>query len=401
MQYKKSKKICLVADKHMVFDDRMYWKQALSLKQAGYEVYCVEIGMNQSESISKEGIYTKQIRRKQYLPTLYLNYWAKRMPFLPTEYDDLVTYVKSIDPDLVMMVDLRLIRVLDRLKKNHPQAKFIYDVQEPRDNNLKDITFKDSSLPKFLTNRYADYIQQWEYRESKKFDYIFLVDDGLYHRFQKNVPNIPQEIIYNFTNQKNDRECLSIDERTYDTAYVGGITEIRGAKVALEALRILVNDRPNFKMLYLGRIYEDHFKNEIETFVKENDLEDNFIFKEHVPFDQVTTYLNQIKIGLNPLLDRKAHHEIIQIKLFEYMNFGIPIVTSNFGYMKQYTEDNGVGLTIPPNQPQALADAVLRLMNDRNLWKKFSENGEKAVDEKYSWQKMEAKMLTIFDQLLN
>src|SRR5690606_255524 len=116
-----------------------------------------------------------------------------------------------------------------------------------------------------------------------------------------------------------------------------------------------------------------------------NKLEKNIIIQDSVPYKEVSEYYNQIKIGLNPLLYAKAHLEIIQIKLFEYMNYGIPIITSNFGYMQKYVEENEVGISVLPDDENALAQAVVSLLTNRDLYEKFSQNGIRAVDEKFNW----------------
>ena len=125
------------------------------------------------------------------------------------------------------------------------------------------------------------------------------------------------------------------------------------------------------------------------------------ILKDFVPHQEVSDYFNQIKIGLNPLLFAKTHEEIIQIKLFEYMNFGIPIITSNFGYMKKYVLENNVGIAIEPNDEKLLANTILDLLNDRKAFDEFATNGIKAVDERYNWDIMEEMLLETYQFLLN
>mgnify|MGYP001115289856 FL=1 len=32
-------KVCFIADKHGLYDDRIYWKMAMSLQKKGFEIY--------------------------------------------------------------------------------------------------------------------------------------------------------------------------------------------------------------------------------------------------------------------------------------------------------------------------------------------------------------------------
>ena len=396
---KQQKTVCFLADQHVLYDDRIYWKQALSLVKAGYRVHYITIGDEEGRGTTNEGIHFLQLKRKKYVPTVVLNYLFKRIPFVPTEYDEAVAYCKQISVDVYHIHDPRINRIFKKLKAIHPKAKFIYDGREPIDKNLKDYRFKDSALPKSFTNRYADYIQQWEYNQVKNYDYIFTVDDGLYKRFKKNVPNVPIENIYNFTNLKHQRESLSYDDKDYDAAYVGGLSVIRGALVAVKATKYVVEQFPNYKLLLLGQIYDEQLQIDMDNFIAEHHLQEHIVLKPFVPHQEVSTYFNRIKIGLNPLLYAKSHEEIIQIKLFEYMNFGIPIITSDFGYMKQYVEENNVGVAIRPNDEKLLAYAIMDLLSHRAQFDLYAENGIKAVDEKYNWDLMEKKMIDIYENL--
>ncbi len=393
--------VCFIADRHDLYDDRIYWKQAISLANNGFEVHYITIGSETGNGTTKEGIHYLQLKRKAILGQKHLNYLYKLLPFVETEYHQALAYIKKINPKIIHIHDMRVNRIINELKDLKSRPILIYDAREPIDNNYKDYTFKTSKIPKILTNSYADYIQNWEYKKVRNYDYIFCVDDGLYKRFRENVQDVPAELIYNFTNQKKDRKNLSFNERIYDAAYVGGISEIRGAKVVLNCLLDIVKVKPNFKLLFLGKIFDAELQHYFNDFIKKNQLENNIVLKDFVPHQEVASYLNQIKIGLNPLMKIKAHEEIIQIKLFEYMNFGIPIVTSNFGFMQKYVEENDAGLCFETGNSKDLTIKILKILDDSTLWEKLSKNGINAVDTKYNWTKMEEKMIKIYTELLS
>ncbi|HLV24318.1 MAG TPA: glycosyltransferase [Moheibacter sp.] len=394
------KRICLLADRHSLYDDRGYWKISVSLKNNGFEVFMVIIGDKNGEGMTTEGIHFKCIKRKQYLGQRHFNYLLKKFLPIKTEYDEALEYCAKIKADIYQFEDLRLNRITKQLKNLPHKPKLVYDLREPRDNNLKDIQFKSSPLPKFLIDFYADSVQNWEYKMMKYFDFALAVDDGIYNRIRKNVPQIPVELIYNFTNLKSSRKNVPFEEKKYDAAYVGGVNKIRGGITAVKAAKIVSAQIPDFKLLLLGKIHEKDVRVEIEEFILKHELEKNIIIQDSVPYKEVPNYYNHIKIGLNPLFYAKAHLEIIQIKLFEYMNYGIPIITSNFGFMQKYVEENEVGLTVPPTDEKALAEAIISLLNNGDLYEKFSKNGIRAVDEKFNWDVMEEKLLKIYDSLL-
>ncbi|RMG89933.1 MAG: hypothetical protein D6706_20485, partial [Chloroflexi bacterium] len=62
---------------------------------------------------------------------------------------------------------------------------------------------------------------------------------------------------------------------------------------------------------------------------------------------------------------------------------------------------NGRDLYIVPPDPQVMAEAVLRLLEDESEWKRLAQNGRKFIQTHYNWQQtinhMEQFLRTITD----
>lgn len=391
-------------DRRGLYDDRAYWKQALSLKKNGAKIYYLVIDYNENETkrsgTTNEGIHFQIIRAKKYLENIVANYAAKKFLKLPNEFHLMMKEVEKIQPDLIQIVDLRVLRILKELKELESRPKIIYDIREPRDSNLVDIRLKNWKIPHKAKQKYAAYIQKWEYEQAGKCDFILGVDDGIAKRARKHLQGIPYETIYNFTDLAEKRENISLHDRKFDAAYIGGLSEIRGAKTVIEALKITVKFKPDIQFLLVGKSYDLHLEEWIENYVVENALQNNLTWIKGVDYQDISEWYNQIRIGLNPLHYAKAHEEIIQIKLFEYMNYGIPVITSDFGEMQRYITENQAGICIEPDNPEKLAAAVIHLLENPEEMKNYGQNGIAAVDNRYNWASMEKKYLKIVENLL-
>lgn len=64
-------------------------------------------------------------------------------------------------------------------------------------------------------------------------------------------------------------------------------------------------------------------------------------------------------------------------KVWEYMASGRPVVHAGEGEVLPLIEDNGIGLVVAPERPEALAEAIERLLGDRQL---ASDIGTRARD---------------------
>lgn len=87
-------------------------------------------------------------------------------------------------------------------------------------------------------------------------------------------------------------------------------------------------------------------------------------------------------------------------KFFEYMQFGIPIIASNFPVWRRLVEENGCGICVDPNDDEAIAAAVTRLRDDPELWQTMSRNGIQTVRQKFSWTSQAESLLSLYERLL-
>ena len=70
--------------------------------------------------------------------------------------------------------------------------------------------------------------------------------------------------------------------------------------------------------------------------------------------------------------------------LLEAMASGVPVVEPRRGALQEIVERTGGGLLVPPDEPDALADALWRLWNDRPLREQLGRRGQQGVREHYT-----------------
>lgn len=56
---KQGNTVCFLADKHGLYDDRIYWKMAVSLLKKGYKVHYLFIGDQEASGVTNEGVSIK------------------------------------------------------------------------------------------------------------------------------------------------------------------------------------------------------------------------------------------------------------------------------------------------------------------------------------------------------
>lgn len=85
-------------------------------------------------------------------------------------------------------------------------------------------------------------------------------------------------------------------------------------------------------------------------------------------------------------------YEPFGITPLEAMACGTPVIGSNVGGIKYSVEDSRTGFLVPPNDPEALAGKINRLLTDESLLKKMKFNAIKRVNTLFTWSNV-AKMV--------
>ncbi len=254
----------MIADTHGLYDDRIYWKEAVSLCRAGYEVHYILASDKNEKGITKEGIHYIKIERKLYSGNRYLNYLLKTI--LPGGlYNRMFKAALSVKADVYHLHDLKVNRFGLKLKRLAWKPKVIYDVHEPYPENIIDYN-ATSGIATPIKKLYAEYIRRWENRHAAQYDFVITTEENMKERFSKLLPEKRVQIIYNYT----DLECSESQnkpvEKKWDAIYSGGITRLRGAMKILHAVKLAVIERQDLKVLFLGTCFPESLKKDMQNF---------------------------------------------------------------------------------------------------------------------------------------
>ena len=86
-------------------------------------------------------------------------------------------------------------------------------------------------------------------------------------------------------------------------------------------------------------------------------------------------------------------------KLFEYAAAGLPVIMSDIPEHRYLNEKFQCGLILPDNSPQSLADAVLRLYQNSELYQQLAENS-KRMSQELNWENEFARLIRAEREIL-
>jgi glycosyltransferase involved in cell wall biosynthesis len=124
------------------------------------------------------------------------------------------------------------------------------------------------------------------------------------------------------------------------------------------------------------------------------------VIREQVPADRIADFLSLGSIGLSIEQDTPEKRHAVPGKLFEYMAFGLPIVTSDIPNNRSIVEQAGCGLVAPAAEPAAYVDAIQRILGDAHMLAYLRENGFRAVETLFSWEQEKDHLIGLYRRLL-
>jgi glycosyltransferase involved in cell wall biosynthesis len=82
------------------------------------------------------------------------------------------------------------------------------------------------------------------------------------------------------------------------------------------------------------------------------------------------------------------------------MAAGKPVVATRVGGVPEVVVDGVTGLLVPPRNPEALADAILRLLRDPELRHRMGQAGQERVRRHFSVDQMVRRTEVLYEELL-
>lgn len=367
-------KICMLTTGHIVLDNRIFYKEALTLKKKYDDV--VIIVPDERREFVERGIKFIGVKKPQ---SLFGRFMLGK---------EVVKRAIEEKADVYHFHDFEMIYSVLKIKKYLPEAKIIYDVHE----HYPDMARMSKKIPSWIKPLATFFIDKSEIIFSHKFDFIITADDAVKQRFKEH--HYPTEVIYNFSDF-TVKETISLPKE-YDVIYQGGITLERGVFNVVKAIEIAKATFPNIRMVFVGPFDDQKSKEMVSKYIKEHELSENIRFTGRIPHIEVEEYIRKSKIGVVTLLPFPKYFKNIPIKQFEYMSCGVPVIGSDLPPIRSFLETYNSGLIVDPTKPSEISAAIVDLLSHEEKRKQLGQNGILAVSEAYNWGKMEEKLYQIY-----
>lgn len=173
--------------------------------------------------------------------------------------------------------------------------------------------------------------------------------------------------------------------------YTGTLAPFQGIEYLLAAMRGVAKKNDHVLLVLVGNTYLEQYKAEAIRL----ELTDRVLFTGERPFSEIPSFLSAADICVIP----RAECPGIPQKLTNYMAAGKAIVS--FAGSAELLSDGEDGLVVANGDTTAMAEAILRLLDNADLRRKLGDQARASLLGRYDWPTLCRRLEPIYARVLD
>ena len=374
-------RVCILSSVHTALDNRIFYREARSLRDAGFEVIMIAIHP-QEEVIEGIQIFPLPRLPRWQRPRLWFNLYRRALQTKSEIYH-------FHDPELLIIgACLHLLA----------GKRTVYDIHE---SNADFILIKED-IPAVIR-----FFMYWIIRICEPFlarlqTALIFADEQIAQDFRK--IKLPKAVLSNFPDRifiDNATQATQGDElREPIILYLGGLKKNRGTKFMLDVLTQVLREVPQARLFLVGPCTPTSLEAELRGEIAQRGLSQSVVMTGRVPFEQVGNYLRKASVGWIAFPAVAKYQKNIPTKLFEYMAYSIPVVSSDLPPVRSFLQHGVTGLLSEAGNVSSHADALIYLLKNPKIGLQMGRAGQVLVSRYFSWDEMEKRLVELYRQIL-
>jgi len=203
-------------------------------------------------------------------------------------------------------------------------------------------------------------------------------------RSPHDIFSIPHGCLFSFDSTRLN----TTEEEEYTVLFFGRILQYKGLRYLIEATPLVAEKILNFKVIIAGtgKDLAEHRKF----------LEDDPHFELHdrfIPNAEVRRFFCRCSLVVLPYIE--ASQSGIVAMAFA---FGKPVVATDVGSLGEMIEDGKSGILVPPRDVKKLADAIIYLLQCKDIRKKMGVEALRAAKSTFSWNRIACLTEQVYEE---
>lgn len=189
------------------------------------------------------------------------------------------------------------------------------------------------------------------------------------------------------------RNRLNISEGDLVVGMVGRLSPVKGHKYFIQAAEFVLKKIPQAKFIIAGENAQIK-ASQLKEKVKESNMENNFRFVGKV--NDIREIISVFDVGVVA----SVGSETICRVLLEYMAMGKPVVGTSVNAIPEVIQHGTNGFVVPPGDKEALGEAILQLLEDKEKRINFGNAGRSSVEKNFSLEQFAKNTEEVYFELL-
>jgi glycosyltransferase involved in cell wall biosynthesis len=287
------------------------------------------------------------------IPTLVASKWRKRDPRNLLAVWTAVRFLRKWEPDIIHIqvdYDYRIFLTLAGLW-HVPCVDTVHDAQ-PHLGEYKSYSRKPDWQIRHLTRRHAKH--------------FIIHGEAIKNRFCRENQIAPERVsviphpAYELYRRFEDPRIV---QTRNEVLFFGRIWQYKGLDLFIQAEPLVSAAIPNVKFLIAGQGQDLGPYRAMMAHPERFEIYNRFLTDP-----EVTRLFQRAALVVAPYREA-SQSGVVTIACA----LGRPVIVTNVGSLTEVVRDNETGLVVPPNDPTALAEAIVRLLRDHDLRHKMGQ----------------------------
>ncbi len=253
-----------------------------------------------------------------------------------------------------------------------------------------DITVKDEFAKKsFLGHRV--YLQRRN-QLIKEGDIFIAVSQFIKQELiEKGFPE--KKIIVHYIGVDTDEFTPNLkQERKPTVLFVGRLVEKKGCEYLLRAMVKVQKILPKAHLIIIG---DGELRHPLEQKAKQLLINAQFIGAQ--PHTKVKEWMNKAQVFCVPSIRAKSgNSEAFGMVFAEAQAMGLPVVSHYHGGIPEAVKHGETGFLVQEKDIEGLAHYLIKLLQNQEIWQRFSLNGMKYIREHFDLKKQSEELEAIY-----
>ncbi|PLW93739.1 MAG: hypothetical protein C0591_14085 [Marinilabiliales bacterium] len=185
---------------------------------------------------------------------------------------------------------------------------------------------------------------------------------------------------------------ISKTEKKITILTVARLVPVKGIEYGIRAIKIIIGQGYEVNYWIIG---EGELKNELQKLINKEDLDHHILLLGAKTEEEVYETYKSTDIFMLPGISTNGGVQEAQgLVIQEAQAMEIPVLVTDAGGMKEGMIDNETGYVVPQKNPEAIANKLVRLIEDESLRERFGKKGRDFVKENYDNRRLIKRLVS-------